>query len=622
MRTEGDLIKINDWLLPLSWIYGGMVRFRNWLFDIGLKKSQSFSIPIISVGNITVGGSGKTPHVEYLIRLLHDKVKIAVLSRGYKRKTSGYVLADKDTTMSEIGDEPFQMHSKFDDIYVAVDAKRVRGIEKLQNEEPTKDVDVVLLDDAFQHRYVKPGINILLVDYHRLIIYDKMLPAGRLREPLSGKNRADIVIITKCPKDLKPMEFRVLTKAMDLYPFQKLYFTCINYDTPKGVFEDQQIAKEELKNYHALLVTGIASPKQMEHDLKPMVKSMQSLSFGDHHRFKNKDITRINEAFEQMPEPRLIITTEKDAVRLKETEGLYEIVKKSIYELPIKVSFMLEQEDNFNDKIISYVRKIQETASWLKERMTTSPKTAIILGTGLGQLASEITDSYEFPYSEIPNFPVSTVQGHAGKLIFGKLGGKDIMAMEGRFHYYEGYDMKAVTFPERVMYELGIETLFVSNASGGMNPEFQIGDLMIIDDHINFFPEHPLRGKNFPTGPRFPDMHEAYDKKLRDLADDIAKEKGIDAKHGVYVGVQGPTFETPAEYRMYRVLGGDAVGMSTVPEVIVARHCGIKVFGISIITDLGGFDVPVEVSHEEVQIAANAAQPKMTEIMREIIRRS
>jgi purine-nucleoside phosphorylase len=155
-----------------------------------------------------------------------------------------------------------------------------------------------------------------------------------------------------------------------------------------------------------------------------------------------------------------------------------------------------------------------------------------------------------------------------------------------------------------------------------MNPEFQIGDLMIIDDHINFFPEHPLRGKNFPTGPRFPDMHEAYDKKLRDLADDIAKEKGIDAKHGVYVGVQGPTFETPAEYRMYRVLGGDAVGMSTVPEVIVARHCGIKVFGISIITDLGGFDVPVEVSHEEVQIAANAAQPKMTEIMREIIRRS
>lgn len=244
------------------------------------------------------------------------------------------------------------------------------------------------------------------------------------------------------------------------------------------------------------------------------------------------------------------------------------------------------------------------------------------MGTGLGQLASEITDSYEFPYQDIPNFPVSTVEGHSGKLIFGKLGGKDIMAMQGRFHYYEGYDMKEVTFPERVMYELGIETLFVSNAAGGMNPSFKIGDLMIINDHINFFPEHPLHGKNFPTGPRFPDMHEAYDKSLRQLADDIAKEKNIRVVHGVYVGVQGPTFETPAEYAMFHRIGGDAVGMSTVPEVIVARHCGIKVFGMSIITDLGIEGKPVEVSHEEVQEAANKAQPLMTEIMREIIKRS
>ena len=266
--------------------------------------------------------------------------------------------------------------------------------------------------------------------------------------------------------------------------------------------------------------------------------------------------------------------------------------------------------------------KIQETASWLREKMTTSPKTAIILGTGLGQLASEITDSYEFPYSEIPNFPVSTVEGHAGRLIFGKLGGKDIMAMEGRFHFYEGYNMKEVTFPVRVMYELGIETLFVSNASGGMNPEFKIGDLMIITDHINLFPEHPLRGKNMPTGPRFPDMHEPYNLKLVALADKIAEEKGIRVMHGTYVGVQGPTFETPHEYKMYHLLGGDAVGMSTVPEVIVARHCGIKVFGISVITDLGGFEPPVQVSHEEVQIAANEAQPRMTEIFREIIKRS
>lgn len=357
MRTEGDLIKINDWLLPFSWIYGSIVRFRNWLFDMGLKKSKSFSIPIISVGNITVGGSGKTPHVEYLIRLLHDKAKIAVLSRGYKRKSHGYILANESTTMPEIGDEPFQMHQKFSDIYVAVDTKRARGIENLQNDEASKDVDVVLLDDAFQHRYVKPGINILLVDYHRLIIYDKMLPAGRLREPLSGKNRADIVIITKCPKDLKPMEFRVLTKAMDLYPFQKLYFTSIDYDTPKGVFEEKQIELDKLQDYHVLLLTGIASPKQMEHDLKPMTKDITNLSFGDHHSFKGKDIDRINDAFESMPEPRIIITTEKDAVRLRETEGLYEKVKSNMYELPIKVSFMLDQQDNFNEKIISYVRK-------------------------------------------------------------------------------------------------------------------------------------------------------------------------------------------------------------------------------------------------------------------------
>ena len=229
--------------------------------------------------------------------------------------------------------------------------------------------------------------------------------------------------------------------------------------------------------------------------------------------------------------------------------------------------------------------KIKQTASWIKERMKSQPTTCIVLGTGLGQLASEITDSYEFPYSDIPNFPVSTVEGHAGKLIFGKLGGTDIMAMQGRFHYYEGYNMKEVTFPVRIMYELGIKTLFVSNAAGGMNPKFSIGDIMVITDHINMFPEHPLRGKNFPTGPRFPDMHETYDHTLIAEADAIAKEKGIKLQHGVYVGVQGPTFETPSEYRMYHILGGDAIGMSTVPEVIVARHSGLEVFGISIITN-------------------------------------
>jgi len=263
--------------------------------------------------------------------------------------------------------------------------------------------------------------------------------------------------------------------------------------------------------------------------------------------------------------------------------------------------------------------KIQETAAFLKERMTSKPETAIILGSGLGHLADEIEVETEISYSEIPNMPVSTVEGHSGKMLFGKLGGKEIIAMQGRFHYYEGYSMKEVTFPVRVMYELGIKMLFVSNAAGGMNPGFKIGDLMVITDHINFFPEHPLRGKNFPTGPRFPDMHQTYDPLLIKMAFDIAREKKIRLQHGVYVGVQGPTFETPAEYKMYRVLGGDAVGMSTVPEVIVAHHCGIRTFGISVITDLGGFDNPVEVSHEEVQEAAQKAQPFMTEVMRDLI---
>ena len=266
--------------------------------------------------------------------------------------------------------------------------------------------------------------------------------------------------------------------------------------------------------------------------------------------------------------------------------------------------------------------KIQETASFIKGQMHTSPETAIILGTGLGSLVNEITEKYEIKYEDIPNFPVSTVEGHSGKLIFGKLGNKDIMAMQGRFHYCEGYSMKEVTFPVRVMRELGIKTLFVSNAAGGMNPDFEIGDLMIITDHINHFPEHPLRGKNIDYGPRFPDMSEAYNRQLINQAKAIAAEKDIRVVEGVYVGVSGPTFETPAEYKLYRIFGGDAVGMSTVPEVIVAKHCGIRVFGMSVITDLGVEGKIVEVTHEEVQAAADKAQPFMTEIMRELINRA
>ncbi|MBQ4621933.1 MAG: purine-nucleoside phosphorylase [Bacteroidaceae bacterium] len=265
------------------------------------------------------------------------------------------------------------------------------------------------------------------------------------------------------------------------------------------------------------------------------------------------------------------------------------------------------------------LEQIQETASYIRARMHTAPETAVILGSGLGNLVNELTDTYEIAYKDIPHFPVSTVEGHSGRLIFGKLGRKDIMAMQGRFHYYEGYSMKEVTFPVRVMRELGIQTLFVSNAAGGTNPTFEIGDLMIITDHINFFPEHPLRGKNISYGPRFPDMSEAYDRTLIARAKEIANQKGITLREGIYIGTQGPTYETPAEYRMFARWGADAVGMSTVPEVIVANHCGIRVFGMSVITDLGVEGKIVEVSHEEVQRAADAAQPRMTAIMREMI---
>lgn len=265
------------------------------------------------------------------------------------------------------------------------------------------------------------------------------------------------------------------------------------------------------------------------------------------------------------------------------------------------------------------LEKIKETADYLRKLIPGSPSTGIILGTGLGNLVTRLTDTTEIPYDTIPNFPVSTVEGHSGKLIAGKLGGKEVLAMQGRFHYYEGYSMQQVTFPVRVMYELGIRNLLVSNASGGMNPDFEIGDLMIITDHINVFPEHPLRGKNHKElGTRFPDMSEAYSKELIAKAKEIARRHAIKVVEGVYVGTTGPTFETPAEYRYYRIIGGDAVGMSTVPEVIVANHAGMQVFGMSIITDLGVPGKIVEVTHEEVQEIGNKVQPLMTTIMMEL----
>ena len=268
--------------------------------------------------------------------------------------------------------------------------------------------------------------------------------------------------------------------------------------------------------------------------------------------------------------------------------------------------------------------KYEQTAHYIQQFITEgTPEFAIILGSGLSSLQDEIAPIVEIPYAGIPNFPQSTVEGHGNKLIYGTLGGKYVLLMSGRFHYYEGYPMAEVTFPIRIFHLLGIKKLIVSNASGGVNPNFSVGDIMLIRDHINMFPEHPLRGKNLEKfGTRFPDMSQAYDRQMIDLAETIAMEQGTQLQKGVYVGLQGPTFETPSEYGMVRAIGGDAVGMSTVPEVIVARHSGIKVFGMSVITDLGGFETPVEVSHEEVQEAANKAQPLMTAIMREMIRQA
>ena len=266
------------------------------------------------------------------------------------------------------------------------------------------------------------------------------------------------------------------------------------------------------------------------------------------------------------------------------------------------------------------LEQIKKTAQFIKKQISFSPEVGIILGTGLGGLVKEIEIIHSLPYEKIPGMPVSTVEGHHGKLIFGILGGKKVMAMQGRFHYYEGYIMQQVVFPVRVMKQLGIKNLFVSNASGGVNPDFEIGDLMLITDHINLMP-NPLIGKNEKElGVRFPDMSDAYDKKLIIKAKAIAKKHKIKLQQGVYVGLSGPTLETPAEYKYMRIIGGDAVGMSTTPEVIAAQHMHLPCFAMSIITDVGVEGRIIKTTHEDVQRAAEKAEPMMTMIMEEMIK--
>ncbi len=263
---------------------------------------------------------------------------------------------------------------------------------------------------------------------------------------------------------------------------------------------------------------------------------------------------------------------------------------------------------------------LSETVAYLQTKTAIKPRAGIILGSGLGGLVEDLEIECSLGYDEIPHFPISTVKGHGGRLLFGKLHGVEVVMLSGRFHYYEGYSMQEVTFPVRVMKMLGASVLMVSNAAGGMNTAFKVGDLMIINDHINLFPEHPLRGKNDEMyGPRFPDMTEPYALSLIAKAKGIAKQESIDVHEGVYIGLQGPTFETKAEYRFLHIIGGDAVGMSTVPEVIVARHMNMQVFGMSVITDLGIREEMNEITHEEVLEAANAAAPKMALIFKKLV---
>lgn len=358
----GDNIKIKKWLLPLSFLYGLGVRFRNILFDWGIYKSKSFPMPIICVGNLTVGGTGKTPHTELLIELLQEEYNVAVLSRGYKRKTKGYIEATELSTPFSIGDEPCQIKSKYPEITVAVDSDRCNGIEKLMNRQ-APFIDVILLDDAFQHRKVRAGLNILLTDYNRLFTEDKLLPAGRLREPIKGKDRAHIVIVTKCPEDIKPIHYNIVSKHLDLYPFQDLFFSTFKYGDLNPVFPNHQSIRK-LSSIHSeeevLLVTGIANPATLKEKIKEFTSKITSLNFQDHHNFKAIDIKKIASHFEKMTSSsKIIITTEKDAIRLKGIKEIPDEIKNNLYALPVRILILQQQKHKFIKKINNYVRENQ-----------------------------------------------------------------------------------------------------------------------------------------------------------------------------------------------------------------------------------------------------------------------
>jgi len=347
-------------LAPLSWLYGSVVGLRNKLFDWGIIPSESFALPVIAVGNLTVGGTGKTPFTEYLIRQLKDDFHVSFLSRGYKRATRGYRLADASSTAHTIGDEPFQVWQKFPDIHVAVDANRRRGIHRLCEDTATADTDVVLLDDAFQHRHVTPGLSILLMDYHRLPDEDKLLPCGLLREPFSSKRRADVVVVTKCPSSLTPIDFRILQRRIALRPYQRLFFCSISYG---ALLPTNRKLSTLTADTAVLLLTGIANPTPLIDELKRRTPHVQALTFPDHHAFSTADISRITDAWAAIEaDDRLIITTEKDAARLA-GDSRIDALRPHLHILPIQTTFLRDQEKTFNHYIRNYVRKNSRNSS-------------------------------------------------------------------------------------------------------------------------------------------------------------------------------------------------------------------------------------------------------------------
>lgn len=346
-------------LYPFSFLYGTAVYFRNFFYDFNLIKSKEFDVPVISIGNITVGGTGKTPHVEYLVELLKDKFEVATLSRGYKRKTKGFRQVDVTSEVSEAGDEPLQIKKKFPDITVSVCENRVKGVEKLLAAPEIKSPDVILLDDAFQHRRIIAGINILLIDYNRPIKEDRLLPVGRLRESASQMKRANVIIFTKCPPaEVTPIMRRILQKEVKLKPYQELFFTSFEYEKISPVFFGSELQTDFYnKQTHAILiVTGIAFPKLIPEYLEQFANETDFIQFPDHHYYSVDDIQLIMNKFEKIDSyQKIIVTTEKDAMRFKEMPDLDEQFKSALYYLPVKVKFLDEEAKMFNKKILNYV---------------------------------------------------------------------------------------------------------------------------------------------------------------------------------------------------------------------------------------------------------------------------